>query len=234
MKKYVFIGFVVAITFCFLFPAMADTLTLKSGKSLEGKIIDETDTYVIIQYAGIPLKYWKEDIAQIEKSTDTKHQKFYSVRSASKEGDTVKITIKEDPAQGIAAYIKTLDALRSDVTKTVFDAQNQLLTNSDGQITEADRKLLKETVDSIEKKIAETKKVHVPSDCKILQLYALDTAEAETKRFAGTVDTFITIKELKDYWKQYSQVTLQEIGKKYDDEKQRICRQYYIEPSNAS
>ncbi|MDD5583784.1 MAG: hypothetical protein PHV55_01830 [Candidatus Omnitrophica bacterium] len=228
MKKHTLICCILGASFYFLLPAMADTIILKSGKSLEGAIVEETDAYLTIMYAGIPLKYWKDDIAQIKKDKKKNSKTLYAVRSASHQDGVLKITIKEDHMHAVASFIEALDAARSGIASVVGVAQSKFATGVDGHITEANRKTLNEAVSDLNKKIGAIKKMYPPVECQALHAYALSTAEAETKRFAGAVDSFATIAELREYWSKYSQSTLVHISKKYDEEKQRILTKYNI------
>jgi hypothetical protein len=46
--------------------ALADTVILKSGQKIEGKIIENTDKYVKIEFQGVALVYYQEEIASVE------------------------------------------------------------------------------------------------------------------------------------------------------------------------
>lgn len=52
----------------FLFPILvsAETITLKSGKTVEGKLIEKTDKYIKIDFQGIPLTYYLDEIESID------------------------------------------------------------------------------------------------------------------------------------------------------------------------
>ena len=45
--------------------ALADTITLKSGQKIEGKIIERTDKYVKVDFQGVFLTYYQEEISSI-------------------------------------------------------------------------------------------------------------------------------------------------------------------------
>lgn len=47
--------------------ARAETLILKNGKRVEGKIIEETDKAVKVEMAGIGVTYFKDEIDSVEK-----------------------------------------------------------------------------------------------------------------------------------------------------------------------
>jgi len=40
----------------------AETIVLKSGQTVNGKVIEQTDTYIKLDVAGIPVTYFKEEI----------------------------------------------------------------------------------------------------------------------------------------------------------------------------
>lgn len=69
--------------------AMADTIYLKSGNEIEGKIVEKTDKYVKVNFQGIDLIYYTQEIARI-----------------IQEGVQVSLPNAENPdAQGVADII---------------------------------------------------------------------------------------------------------------------------------
>lgn len=44
----------------------AETIVLKSGKTIEGKIINKTDKYIKMDISGIPITYYLDDIESID------------------------------------------------------------------------------------------------------------------------------------------------------------------------
>jgi len=50
----------------FFSPALAETIKLKSGQEIEGKILERTDKEVKIDFMGVPLIYFAEDIESID------------------------------------------------------------------------------------------------------------------------------------------------------------------------
>lgn len=47
--------------------AFADTLTLKSGEIIKGKVTQDSGDYLVVEVYGIPVTYWKDEIKKIEK-----------------------------------------------------------------------------------------------------------------------------------------------------------------------
>jgi hypothetical protein len=226
-------GFFLAVTVCCL-PAFSDTLLLKSGKSLEGKIIDETDTYVTIEYAGVPLKYWKEEIQEITKSQPVSQPTTSPVASQPFSQPapikTATIVIKQDNKQEIAAFVKKIEVLRDDITTSLNAIQDKIGedVSIDKRVTDEERQSWKETVETVRKKLEQAKLANVPSECRDLRDSALRISEAELERFSSQLNSFITYADLKNYWEQYPKEKLGELKKKYDIERERILRVYNI------
>ena len=62
MRKIILIVMLLALPLvCF-----AETIVLKSGKTIEAKIVEKTDKYVRIDFEGVPLTYFLEDIESID------------------------------------------------------------------------------------------------------------------------------------------------------------------------
>jgi len=62
MKK---IAFMILLATIHL-PCFSATIQLKSGKTVEGKTIEKTDEYIKIEYYGIPLTYYFDEIESID------------------------------------------------------------------------------------------------------------------------------------------------------------------------
>jgi len=67
IKKLYYSVCLISAVFATITPALfADTITLKSGRTVEGKIIEKTDKYVKIDLQGIELTYFIDEIEKIE------------------------------------------------------------------------------------------------------------------------------------------------------------------------
>ena len=66
MGKSKFTGFFIfLLSASFLFPAYADTIKLRDGKTVDGKILEKTGQYVKIDSAGVALTYYPDEIESI-------------------------------------------------------------------------------------------------------------------------------------------------------------------------
>ncbi|MCM8831657.1 MAG: hypothetical protein NC918_05675 [Candidatus Omnitrophica bacterium] len=65
MGKCIFFIFLIFVSL----PTFADVIRLKSGKTVEGKIIEKTDEYVKIDFLGVKLKYYFDEIEKLEEGS---------------------------------------------------------------------------------------------------------------------------------------------------------------------
>jgi hypothetical protein len=223
-----------AVTVCCV-PAFSDTLLLKSGKSVEGKIIEETDTYVTIEYASIPLKYWKDEVQKITKSSSAAQPITSQPTSQpSSRAGTVKIvdiTIKEDPKEEIAAFARMLEEKRIEAGSALSEVKSKIEGDitRDGRISDTNRQFFRESLEIARNKVNQMKSIRTPAACKDLRDYALRVAEAELEQFASALSSLNTYADLMTYWKDYPKEKFVELKKKYDAERQRIFSIYKIE-----
>ncbi len=56
----------IGVLFLSVSSVFAETIVLKSGKTVEGKLIEKTDEYIKIDFQGVPLTYFKEEIASAQ------------------------------------------------------------------------------------------------------------------------------------------------------------------------
>ncbi|MDD5584883.1 MAG: transglutaminase-like domain-containing protein [Candidatus Omnitrophica bacterium] len=84
MPKKVSAIFLSAFLF-FCLPLFAETITLKSGKTVEGKIVERTDAYIKMEILGIPVTYYLDEIASLpSQAADTKNKKTVSYKVTKK------------------------------------------------------------------------------------------------------------------------------------------------------
>ena len=65
MKKFKLISFLLAIALSLAIPAFAETIVLKSGKTVDGKILQRTDQYIKVDVYGVSLTYYFDEIESI-------------------------------------------------------------------------------------------------------------------------------------------------------------------------
>lgn len=74
-KRIAIVLFTVGIASCN--PCFAETIILKSGQQIKGKILEKTDKHIKIDFSGVPLTYYIEDIQSIsEQEQNLFHSDF--------------------------------------------------------------------------------------------------------------------------------------------------------------
>ena len=119
----------IAILLLFLLsgtPIFAEIIVLKSGKKVEGKIIEKTDKNIKIDVEGISITYYPEDIVTIDgKSVLFSNQQL---APAQNKADIGKQNQNNDLIDHKDIFEKRLDAFNPDFTEQQIEAAaNELL-----------------------------------------------------------------------------------------------------------
>lgn len=64
-KKKLVVLIIAIVNVCLLTLAFAETIVLKSGKTIEGKIIERTEHYIKVDIYGVPMTYYFHEIEKI-------------------------------------------------------------------------------------------------------------------------------------------------------------------------
>ena len=68
------VGCLIRVSFLLLIASSplvrAETVVLKSGKQIEGKIIEKTDEYIKIEVSGVPLTFWLDEVVGGQEELD--------------------------------------------------------------------------------------------------------------------------------------------------------------------
>jgi len=209
-------GFIILTCLCFCEIAFSETIILKSGKSIEGKIVEETTNYIKMDYEGVVLTYWKDNIERIEKSKEPKVE-----IKAPQDEKEIKIKIKSANAGNVGEFIDRLDSLGQDIQTIISNAQAEITKIEAKDLTEKHWSILRKAVYDINNKIIEIKKLNAPPECKELQKYSIEQGNIEIQQFTGEVEKFSTVAELGKYWADYTQ-KLRAIKEQYNNERQKV------------
>ncbi|MFA5272262.1 MAG: hypothetical protein WC412_08035 [Candidatus Omnitrophota bacterium] len=200
---------------CFCRSAFSETIILKSGKSIKGKIVEETSRSIKIDYEGIVLTYWKDDIERIDKSKGQE-----AVVREQRDENEIKIKIK-GTAENAQEFIDKVDLLGQNIQAIISNAQAEIAKAGSKNLTEKHWSILKKAVSDIKDKIGEIKKLNAPADCRELQKYSIEQGNAEIQQFTGEVESLSTVDELGKYWADYTQ-KLKTIREQYNKERQKV------------
>ena len=98
--------FSVFFLICFLTStAFADTVYLKNGKSVSGKIIEKTDDYIKLDFDGTSLTYWADEIETIQQESTYSSEEIIVVPSRSASGSKGKVFLWEAKSARNSVYI---------------------------------------------------------------------------------------------------------------------------------
>ena len=165
------IGFFILYCACFHVSIFSEIITLESGQTVEGEIIEETDKYVKIDFMGAPLTYSKEDIKSINK----------------RKGEVVKIKIKPDQTS-TSEFLAKIEFLEKDIGKTVTGGYGAAMQFQDGKSSCDYRETIQRTAAGIRSKINEVKRLHVAPDCERLKQLFVELYDAEADQLVRTID----------------------------------------------
>jgi tetratricopeptide (TPR) repeat protein len=93
MNKKISAVIILAISLFFCKTSFAETILLKSGKTVEGAITEKTDKYIKVDYLGVPLTYYLDEIESIDGNPVTSaSQKISPVQPAPEYKKPAEIT----------------------------------------------------------------------------------------------------------------------------------------------
>jgi hypothetical protein len=121
--------------------AFAETVTLKSGKVVEGKLLEQTDKYIKIDFDGVILTYFTDEIAKIDKKNKDDLTLFENApddEGAQAEESNIPIVTLKDGSAGIQqineAYYslsrKGFQSFECELTINVFESAKEALKSN--------------------------------------------------------------------------------------------------------
>ncbi|MCF7907543.1 MAG: DUF1570 domain-containing protein [Candidatus Omnitrophica bacterium] len=115
-----------ALVLLFSLPVYSETIDFKSGKTITGNIVDQTDKFIKVEVSGVEVKYYLEDIAAIdgqpllEKEPLSEKTVFESISDKTDKPVEIKIfavewNMPEDIRQTINTGIWALQGIYNDI-----------------------------------------------------------------------------------------------------------------------
>lgn len=109
MGKVKFYVFFAIIYLSFLVSGFADAVILKTGQKVVGKIIEQTDKYVKLEFQGVELIYYKDEISYVEEgnsanSVTPQMEALYKAYTSSKK--VKKDEVVQAPIEALQPEIK--------------------------------------------------------------------------------------------------------------------------------
>ena len=201
MKRIV----VIFIFLCFTFSVYAETIILKTGKKVEGKIIERTEGYVKVDLQGVPLTYYFEDIESIDGEV------FTSSPAGSMSWEQFDESISE--------YNLKMEAFM-DKTKLIVLSQNEGLQKAmKMDDREQAGRVIAETSGKLAELIRELKLLKAPPE---LRIYHKKMVEAYENRKMANDEMLAMNREAANKYNRKAKL----LGKEAMVEMRRICIKY--------
>lgn len=124
----VFLVIKLAIILILFFPAtlFAESIVLKSGKKIEGKIIERADQYIKIEFEGRPLYYELKYIKGIEEDSPTAADVNFYLKNGLKYGSEAKFKeAEEELKKGLV--INPAEHNLQEILKIIEDLKNGII-----------------------------------------------------------------------------------------------------------
>lgn len=103
--------------------SFAETILLKSGKTIEAKIIDKTDKYIKIDIEGVPLTYFFDDIEAIDgKKITLSLQQSNPATQNQKTEPKNQVSPAPTPKSEIVVYLKSGEIIKGLIVNKTADS----------------------------------------------------------------------------------------------------------------
>jgi hypothetical protein len=99
-----------------LFSVFAAEITLKSGEVIKGKIVDETDEYIKLDFYGSQMTYYKDQIRDIRRAQNRQETKESQAKTQQKQ--------KKNPQ--LATFIKRVDYQMKNMLEMLQRKRNEI------------------------------------------------------------------------------------------------------------
>lgn len=206
--------------------SFAETIVLKSGKTVEGKITNRTNEYTEIDFMGVKLKYLNDQIEQIkeEKSVSGK-----GTTAVEPELITIKIkgsgSTNTAKGEGIKDFLDKLDNINNKIDSIISERMSKIPREKGQKVTKEEQESMKSAVSMVKARADEIEKMKAPAGCKVLKDLFMQLSRIRIGTLEQLInnvsDQIATAKILEK-----SNTEIAEASKKYTDERQRVLKQF--------
>ncbi len=219
--------FFLGVSLFFLSNSFAETIALKSGKTIEGKIVNRTNEYTEVEFLGVKLKYFNDQIESIKETktpngspAQVKEPELISIKIKGSNTDTVK-------ELGVADFVSRLDSINGTLDSMIGEGINKVIDSKVGKITDEQRKSIENVISAAKGKVAEVEKLKTPPSCKTLKEFFLQKSKARINILNELLDSSLSMEEMsKKLIIQNNEIL--GISRKYDEERQRITKEHEV------
>jgi len=207
--------------------SFAETIVLKSGKTIEGKIINRTNEYTEVDFMGVKLKYFNDQIEQIKETKSAADTNAGAPEAPGLISIKIKSSSTDNPKKegGVEDFIRTLDNINAKIDSIISEGMNKILNKKQEKITEEQLQSLRNIVSATKENIAEVEKLKEPPSCKLLKDTFLQKCKIRINSLEELLKNAPPPNEIaKNLKKQNMEIS--EISKKYTEERQRILKEH--------
>lgn len=208
--------------------SFAETIVLKSGKTVEGKITNRTNEYTEIDFMGIKLKYLNDQIEQIKKEKSASEK---GTTAGEPELITIKIkgsgstnTANESKEEEIGDFLDKLDNINNKIDSIISERMSKIPKERGQKVTNEEQKSMKSAVSMVKARADEIEKMKAPAGCKVLKDLFMQLSRIRISTLEQLVDNasdqIATAKILEK-----GNTEIAEASRKYTDERQRVLKQ---------
>ncbi|MCK9573206.1 MAG: hypothetical protein M0R20_02235 [Candidatus Omnitrophica bacterium] len=212
----------------FVSVSLAETIVLKSGKTVEGKITNRTNEYTEVDFMGVKLKYFND---QIEKINETKTATNSTDPAQEKELISIKIkgsgADSSNKVDDIVDFIKRLDGINNKIDSIVNERMSKALDPKAVKMTDQQYESIKSVISATKERITEVEKMKTPTSCKLLKEIFLKKCKARISGLDELLEKSLPPGEATKIVERQNK-EISEISKKYSLEQQRIIKEYGV------
>lgn len=218
----------------------ADTILFNSGKTIEGKIVEENAESVKVDLSGATLTYWKDEIKEIKKAEEPEI-KPVGIKAEKKEEAPIVITDnnRSGSKEAIKDYIKQLDDAAQLVERIISKAKTDigaLIKKNSGDVDEqrissGQRDIIEKAKREIGALMKKISSLYAPRGCGKLKEYSMKIARTVYGEFEANSSGVSNMGELSSFWNDFEK-KLMELRTFYQTERTKVLQENKIDQGN--
>jgi len=206
----------------------AETIILKSGKTVEGKITNRTNEYTEVDFMGVKLKYLNDQIEQI-----TEGKSIPEKATSATEPELITIKIKgsstggaqESKEEGPKGFVEKLDNINNKIDSIISERMSKIPREKGQKVTKEEQDSMKSAVTMVKARADEIEKMKAPAGCKALKDFFMQLSRIRISTLEQLVDNTSDQMAIAKILEK-SNTEIAEASKKYTDERQRVLKQF--------
>lgn len=218
----------------------ADTILFNSGKTIEGKIVEENAESIKVDSSGVTLTYWKDEIKEIIKAKGPETEPVEIKAEKSEEAPiTITSNNRSSSKEAIKDYIKQLDEAAQRVESIIGKAKagiGALIKKKSGDVDEqrisfGQRDIIEKAKSEIAALMKKIGSLYAPRGCGKLKEYSMKIARTVYGEFEANSSGVSNMGELSSFWNDFEK-KLMELKTFYQTERTKVLQENKIDQGN--